>query len=778
MKRHLINPWAALRHSWVRLLYAAFAIAWAWPFWSHAGQCIIGLHDWGWMCYPQQAGNQFMAAFAPWNENNLGHTAILPSTSPVALAAPALALFIPHFALALVLTTAIFCALIGCGSLLRYLGCTSHAAEIAASSLYVTSPFFVTKLISGHIGFILALAALPFAFRELLAVSKDETRGLCLAVLFSAITATQLQVGILLMICSIVVFRVPMKHLAVIWGVAGLTYLPAAFITVAALLTGAVQHPVQLPTWVAEQSIPLNHILDAEYYFANYYADVAAEPTRIVFTVAGFISALFLLLRGGVMTRLVLTVICLGLIAGGTRGLLAFLVAPLLFNFPPANVFRELYDLLAIVPLTVSLGMGLLFSGLTVRGYITTGAVAALIAAAGAPWFGSGMSHTLGFRDPALWQRQVDFVTSQRRNGRALWLPATSPITAESDRSGADPFETGFGDVPSANSYDPSGLFAYIAAVADTKGHISSALARRADISVVVSRPGLLSARVKAPSVTRIGAQTYYSEGSPAALAQGEAACEPDLRSQMAQAHLYVRCSTGYSGTILGDARANTDPSIGWVQRDVSPFIDAQLQDPRWPVFLTRSTAPLQVRSYIPEHLWLRGKGRLCLDRVCAYDLHTEWQAYDVSSGVHVLRLRGPGMVMEFQSARHPAFTTVNGARESGLKVLFESRYFGFYRLQVPAHKAGWLVLREGWAPIWRIWGEGTNFTQSPDIVDDYANGWHIGANTRESSLVVFDVLAIPYVALLIVCWAVWALLITRVVRSSFARRARLQPAG
>jgi hypothetical protein len=194
------------------------------------------------------------------------------------------------------------------------------------------------------------------------------------------------------------------------------------------------------------------------------------------------------------------------------------------------------------------------------------------------------------------------------------------------------------------------------------------------------------------------------------------------------------------------------------------------MQDPRWPVLVTTGNAPLHWRDDRPTRLWLSGSGRACLDNACAIELTRKWHAYRLPAGDHTLRLSGIGTAMEFRvpyGSANAASSAGVAAPETPLRVVVSNRSFGFFGIALPPHRAGWLVLREGWSPAWRMIGGEVPITQLPALVDGYASGWRIPELHRRTMIFVVDVVSIPYVFLLAICWITWMLLFTSAIRSA-----------
>ena len=745
-------------HTGVRLAaYALLATLLLLPLLLHPRGCAFGLHDWSFPCYPEQARNLLSFHLSPWLERNLGQPNPAPQINPLALVIYSIASVAPDFALRSMLWLFLFAAAIGADVFAsRLFAASAPVARLAAGLVYMSSPFLATKLVSGHYFFLLDAALVPLGLVALDAIPNGGRRAWCAAALCTSLAFLQLQVGlIMLTLLPLLAWRrIATRHWLGVWCAALLTFLPVAFAGISAYRGGSLSTEVQLAVWLRDESIPWNRVLDATYYFANYYGSAAGTTSVIAWQWLSPACVLVALLMAGTSRRLAFAAIVLGALATGATGPLAPLLVRLFAHIPALSVFRELYDLLALAPLVVAGGAAIAIQYLISRPLgrpvlvASSAGLAAIFGIAMWPALSARCAALVPLSDPRQWQAQVDTAAALPGDDRILWLPTAVPLGPLGSPGGADPFEYPTGRHPSAQSYHASGLFAYAAAQADHAGTLPPALARRLGIGMIVARDRVVSRRLMAAAwpaggiiAPPAGPAQVIADAGPLAFFAAQPTCEPALRSAMKPDVAYVRCSDGAPLSIpVEDPQTSLDaPNRGWVQGERWAELDAALAEPRWPVLFTRSLVPYKWMTISAGRALIYAPGGARLDNA-AIKARAQWRSLPISAGYHTLS--GDGSHIIAISATLPISVSISEAKAPALQPSLETqvpaersdRTWGRYDATLPAHQAGFLILREGYSASWLATIDGSNLGP-PVVADGYANGWARPATERPSHL-------------------------------------------
>ena len=743
--------------------YAALTVLWMAPMWLHPAACPFGLHDWAMPCFPEQRADFFASLFAPWSQTNLGVPQFRPQVNlPFAILGACVALSPAIGLRAFLLGCGIGAGIAADVAAQRLFSIENQWARFAAGVVYVASPFFAVKLASGHIGFLIDAALLPAALSALVAARDGGRRAWCACALLAASALAQIQAGaIVLVLCFVLGYRrVSQARLWAIAVVALVAWLPVVFCAIVAFKDGALATELQLRSWIASESVPWAHALDATAYFAGYFHEAAPWYSILAWEVAAPVCVVVALARAGSSRRIAIATIGLGLVAAGTTGPLAVHIEWALAHVPASSIVRDLYDLLALAPLAIAGGAATIVQSIARLGPARRAVAAPLGAAALAavallalPATTAGAAKLVPLWPLAEpYTRAATDIASEPGYDRVLWLPATVPLGPKGTTGGADPFQNGFGDHPSASAYHAAGLFAYIAALGDRTGAIPEWLARRTDVSSTITRPGIVSTRLSFaahPEGEPVQPPMLLNEvvaTTPLAFAPGSAACEPDLRSAMDVAGAFVRCDARAVATPHGDAAQDDDPGAGWVDGERWALLDPQLANPRWPVIFTRSRAAYSWNSaaqgwtlvYAPEGAMLDGA------RIAP---RATWQTIRTRSGLH--ELHAGGSLVALSATLAPVTVPRHSAaqREEYVFPSAVDRGIGAYDAVLAPHPSGLLILREGWSPRWRLTIDGRDLG-SPVFADGFASGWRIGPSSKPAPLAIRYGPATPYLAL------------------------------
>ena len=754
------------------------------PLLARPHACAFGLHDWSFPCFPEQARHLLAYHLSPWIERNLGQPSALPHANPLAALLYLAAYFAPDMVLRAALWLFLFAGAVGADiAAARLFGASAPMARLAAGLLYLSSPFFATKLASGHYFFLLDAALVPFGLVAFMAIPTRGLRAWCAAALCVSLAFAQVQVGLILIVLLPVLAwrRMRAWHWLGIWVVALLTFAPPVFAAISAYRGGGLATELQLATWLRDESIPWNRVLDATYYFANYFGSAAGDTSVIAWQWLSPACVLVALFVAGTSRRLALAAIVLGALATGATGPLAPLLVRLFAHVPALSVFRELYDLLALVPLVVAGGAAVAIQYLVsgpLRRPVLLASIAGLAAIFGIamwPAFSAKCAALVPLSDPRQWQAEVDTAAALPGDDRILWLPTAVPLGPLGTPGGADPFEYGTGRHPSAQSYHAAGLFAYAAARTDHSGALPPAFARRLGIGMIVARNRVVSRRLMAVAWPAGGlimpparpAQIIANAG-PLAFYGTQPACEPDLRSAMKPDVAYVRCSgTAPLFLPLEDPQTSLDaPNRGWVQGERWAELDAALAGPRWPVLFTRSLVPYEWMSMAAGRALIYAPGGARLNNT-PIKASAQWLSLPISAGYHTLS--GDGAHIVAISATLPESSeAVSGAKAPALQASAlqppletevpaerSDRTWGLYEAILPAHAAGLLILREGYSANWGAAIDGRRLGL-PVFVDGYATGWMLPATSSPSHLSIGYAPLAVYAALAAIALLTW----------------------
>ena len=770
--------------------YAILGVLWMLPFWTHAGACPMGLHDWAYPCLDQQRNTYLPSLVAPWWDTDLGIAHALPQITLPWLFLGALVWISPALGLRLFILAAFTGAAIAADvASERLFGVSRGWARFIGGALYAGSPFLATKLASGQLGFIACASLVPAALVSLDTVARGGgIRPWAACAICAASAFAQVQVGVILLLLLPVVAwgRVRARVWLGVWAVAALTWLPAAYSTIVAYRSGVLAPEAQLAIWLAEKSVPWRHALDGTAYFANYFASTAPPLSIVSFTfisIIGFVGAVAI---GGPARRLAVFAIVLGLVATGTTGPVGPLVAWLFEHATPVQVFREFYDLLFLAPLVVACaaaaGAAASEAALAQRSDLR---ILAIVVECGIACV--LLYPTLTGAAASL----VPFVSGLPQappiagDDRILWLPATPPVGPPNSIGGADPYQLSLGPHPDASAFHPTGVLSYVDALADRARPVSKAMLERLDVADSIVRRGLVSQRIATSASVHEGAiASAIAPAAPpvaslVAIAAGEPVCEPDLRSAlMRDLTAYARCDPRWSVVPREDTASSTDdPKTGWIGGERWALLDPHLAETRWPVLFTRSTSTYRWQQPADGITWVYAPGGAVLNGLPVVQSRA-WRPLATKTGYNSLEGDGRGIVAVSASLPGPQLGRASlgipqgiphgipsgKPQERPLQITSSDRLRGSFEAIVPAHERSFVVLRAGWSSDWHGTVDGRDLGPAR-IADGYATGWPLAPSTHASTLSIEFAPSPAYLAMLAASWIVLTLLAVLLVR-------------
>ena len=762
--------------------YAILGVLWMLPFWTHARACPMGLHDWAYPCLDQQRGTYLPSLVAPWWDTDLGVAHALPQISLPWLLLGALVWISPSLGVRLFILVAFIGAAIAADAAAeRLFGVSKGWARFVAGALYAGSPFLATKLASGQLGFIACASLVPATLIAFDAVAKSGgIRAWAACALCVASAFAQVQVGliVLLLLPVVALGRVRARVWLALWAVAGLTWLPAAYSTIVAYRSGVFVPEAQLAIWLSDKSVPWQHAIDGTAYFANYFVSTAPPITIVSFTFLSVVAFVAALAFGGATRRIAVFALVLGVVATGTAGPAGILLTWLFGHVTPVQIFREFYDLLFLAPLVVACataaGAAALEAALARRVFLRFFAGAVACGLACVLLYPTATASTASL---------VPFITGLAQalpipgDDRILWLPATPPLGPPDSIGGADPYQLSLGSHPDASAFHPTGVLAYVDALADRSQPVSMAMLERLDVADSIVRRGLVSQRIATSASVHEGPiATAFAPAAPpvasvVALAAGTPACEPDLRSVlMRDLTAYARCDPAWWVAPREDATSSTDdPRTAWIGGERWALLDPDLAQPRWPVLFTRSTSTYRWDQPAAGITWVYAPSGAVLNGR-AVTPSRAWRPLATKAGDDSLEGNGRGIVAVSASLPQPQLGRASLGiphripRERQLQVVSSDRLLGSFEAIVPAHDLSFVVLRAGWSSDWRATIDGHDLGP-PRIADGYAAGWPLKPSTHASRLAIEFAPSAPYIAMLAASWIALAVLIVLVVR-------------
>ncbi|MDQ6780236.1 MAG: hypothetical protein M3Z37_03655 [Candidatus Eremiobacteraeota bacterium] len=773
---------------WVRYsVYAIVACLLLRPFFAHPTDCVFGLHDWAFPCFDEQRSHFFTYWLSPLSAHNLGSPQPRPTVEPPLLLLFAAASVAPAVALRAFLFICFFSGALAADYAVATLyKITSPWARFAAGLVYMCSPFFQTKLVSGHIGFLVCAPLIPLALSAFDAL-RVRSGSWAVAAAFISASFAQLQVGlVMLAILPVMAWRgVSAAKWLGIWAIALLTWAPVAFAGIVAYYGGALSTETQLHAWLLNESVPWQHALDGTEYFTHYFRDSVGAPSAVAWQLLSPMCLLYCLFLPGTPRRLSIVAIVLAFVSAGLRGPLAPIVQWSMAHIDAMTLFRELYDLLFLAPLAIAGGAAAGMQRLIQRsrrgaippavGYALGVALMLLLIW---PALSAALAQRIPFVTTARWKAQAAEAALSAPYDRILWLPTAVPLGPDGTPGGADPFSFPFGDHPSVNAYHPFGLFAYVSALADRTGSLDAPLAHQLGIGKVFVRSGVVSRRLVAaehPLGAEIRVPRHEGERdmrtSLLAVTHSPPQCEPDLRTAMRASLAYVRCAS--NALIVApheDPESDDDPLHAWVSGERWAELDPALAQPRWPVIFTLSPRAHRWYMPLPGVTWIYAPAGAWVDaRPMAAS--GSWQSVKLTHGQHSARGDGKHLVAVSASLTAASSNVVGRGVETDVALQKSDPAMGRFAAVIPPGSA-FVILREQWAPLWRAYLDGRDLGV-PKTSDGYALGWLLPARRGPSQLVVRYQPTVPYVALAGTSWLIWLCLALSISARLWTARPR-----
>lgn len=409
----------------LRTVYAWSAVLAALVSWSIMAHGVPALrHDWRMPALPAATGDWIAGFYRPWLTDGIGTAQPYPTFYWIGFALwPFHAILSAWEVVLIAVAGATFLAASSAARIARH-ALAPFPAVLAVSAVAALNPWVYSKYVAGHIFMVLAYALLLALLAEL---TRPQPRRWVILILAAA-SITQIEFFVLAV--------VPLVY----WCVRQRTHRVLITLAVSALpiLLGIAfyYHTLrQTPYALAWQRAGSVHLTDGllmlgyEFHYANAFH--AFWPALL---------ALGALAAYGIFRAwrdpLAKVVACFGvgavLFASGTSGILAVPYSWLVVHLPESGVFRELYDLIAIVAILYVFGLSHAFSA--GRASRFAGVALAGAAVLAIPWIAAPVS---GFGVPGQTIPAVSFPADPGH--RVALFPAYQPLSLRGAGSGYDP---------------------------------------------------------------------------------------------------------------------------------------------------------------------------------------------------------------------------------------------------------------------------------------------------------------------------------------------------
>ncbi len=684
--------------------------------------CVLGgglpalRHDWRIPAQPDALRPWLEGFFQPWTADGIGRPQPYPTFYLVGFVLWPLHFVLDAFGIT-VLIVASAMALAARAAMRVAVALGGGTATASAAALLVClNPWVYAKYVAGHVLMVLAYAIVLALLAEIV---RPEPRTWALTLL-GAFSITQIEF-----------FAVALPPLAA-WALASKRHrvLIAAGLAAAPLAFGIVTSygsigatPFNL-SWQESQSLRFTDALLLQGYAADYaHAFAPFAPVTVLVIAAALAGAPAVARERGPAFAVALIGAGALLFSTGTKGPLGPLYRLAVIARPELGLFRELYDLIALVVIAY---LVLACRGLARRRRLAPWFALALCAYA-APWL---LVPPARFFVPA---RELPSPVFPRDDGsRIALLPAFQPLQYQGRGSGVDPdaYPRDSGSQP-VNDFFPA--FPLDAALGASAFRGDDRALSALGVGRVIARPYLDSDR------RSLRHQWIGPANSPLpSFANRHVASAPLLALVPDPLAATIGDGPGEDAVFFGDTdphairafeptRATADPGAAWV--------DARLGVPIRPQWgsafggvATTGSEPLRVPlSAAGTSLLAQTDGSLIDDAgrtVATATPELHWWA--LRAGVRAVRCRGTCIVV-LQGrvpAGLPEHRPLPAAAYVALPLTFVTPWFA--RAQLPAAARGTLRLAVRYAPGWSAFAGGVLL---PHVrLDTALNAWHIAA--------------------------------------------------
>jgi len=379
-------------------------------------------HDWRIPVEPAAELPWIASLFSPWLPQGIGSAQPYPTFYLLGFVLWPLAHVLDAASITAAIVFLTIALLVGSSMrFVRYIGGDGIAA--AAAGVFASlNPWVYSKYVAGHLVMILAYALAVTLLAE--SARPVVRRWLCVALAATCVT----QLEFFLIVAPVVaVWSIRRAERRVLAGLT-LGFLPIAFGIAASY--GQVRSTPFNISWQNAQSVdPLKALLLGGYTFdyAHSFGSIALASVCFSVLAAAGVPGAVRSLSGRVAVGIGLAAL---IFCTGTKGPIAVPYSWAVLHVPEVGVYRELYDLIAIVAIAYLVTFAYAAARYRAVGYAGLAAAAAFAV----PWTVTPPST---FFVSARTLPQVSFPTNAAR--RVALLPAFQPFSIEGRGSGVDP---------------------------------------------------------------------------------------------------------------------------------------------------------------------------------------------------------------------------------------------------------------------------------------------------------------------------------------------------
>ena len=724
-------------------------------------------HDWLWPLDRAGLVQHFLDLGTGWFCEGFGHPNAYPMTYPVLAAlTPVVFTLGSHAALVLLVALLGFAA-VSVAEVIAARFAVGRTGTAAVAVFLLFNPWVYNKVVAGHLTQTLAYLGIALVACSLL---EERPRYTSLAL---ALVLTALQLQFYIVACVLTLTRVRQRPAQLALLTSLIVFSPT-IIGVLLDRSWLLAVPFTLP-WEEEQSVPFAGGIALGGYFLGY-ADKAftAVWTWPVMAFGAFAAAAaFVVRRRGVIALAAFGLATLIFVTGTTGWLAAFWRWAIL-RAPAIGVFREMYDLVAVVAVVYAVLTGALIGRLP---WLSPVALACAIVIAAA-WLPNPPSN--------LWVAGESLPAPGPRIAgaeRYALMPPFQPTSFDGHGSGADPLYAGRapGGAP-ANALEP--LFPEDRALENYWLRGDSSLLERLGVSLVECRRGISST----------DSFFHVRPGSRAA----QAVCSSDEVRLDAAApvvafergfHLCSLCADAGAGNVFfGDEPPGRFTAVALEREHVLPakgWVDARLVFSMTPAlaqgiggsFTTQSVRPLDLPPGPSALVNVKGtllgsRGQLVARDTNGY----RWVALPPESGA--VTCLGACLVV---GVGEPGDAPLEAPPSAAYALRHSWRTAWFISVDVPARQAGLLRAFTTYDSGWTAFRPGDGVFLRHVRVDRVFNGWIVtgAAPTRVWLFHYPSVLQAIAAAVGTCCaFAITALEALRIAKGIPARKRCMTPAA
>jgi hypothetical protein len=417
---------------------------------------LIGLlHDWSIPPFASQITVLAREIFDGWHYSGLGSPVVYPSEYPVRFLLEALT-FIG------IQPAAISKAVLFCIPALSFLGMSALAtrfgllppASLIAGGFYALSPVLFNKLVSGQLSYLVGYALLPLSLLACArAFDKGRFRDILVLAMMLTLTMAQIQLGVVavafIIMYVILLVDVPYLERFRTLGIAFILLAAAESPTVIGTLMNGrnLQQQLQFEPnmdWLHANSIYTQDAVRFLGYVTKYF-DTSVRDIGIGWQVASWVILAFVVVGIAVMPLRIrlwcsISGIATILFVGGSKGVFAEAVTWFFLHIGIAQMFRELYHVMAALAIVYALALGYFFAYLKRKrlAIVSCSVFAVVYAIYLCPMLSGNLDGWIQAAPVA-----EDLRSAYDRFGasryRVAWFPIDQPVSFNGNGAGVDP---------------------------------------------------------------------------------------------------------------------------------------------------------------------------------------------------------------------------------------------------------------------------------------------------------------------------------------------------